>query len=386
MDPFCLPIEHLRDRRDAKWHWHDGDVLPAWVADMDFTVAPPVHRAIARSVERQDYGYPYRRGDHRLEPAFAARMAERFGWRIEEPRVKPIGDLVQAIVAALTAFSDPGDGVVVQTPIYPPFLRTIADAGRRAVLSPLVDDGSRMVLDMDDLRRVVDERTRLLLLCNPHNPAGRVFEREELEAIGRLAIERDIVIVSDEIHCDLVYPGHRHVPIGSLSEDIGARTLTLNSATKGFNIAGLRCAVMYFGSDALLARFERAIPSRLLGSVSGLGIDATVAAWREGQPWLDQVMRRLEANRDRVTAWVAETAPAIRHHRPEATYLAWLDFRDVGLPGPSPQRFFLDGARVALSAGADFGAEGESCVRLNFATSPEILELILERMSGALDR
>jgi cystathionine beta-lyase len=232
----------------------------------------------------------------------------------------------------------------------------------------------------------VDERTRLLLLCNPHNPAGRVFEREELEAIGRLAIERDMVIVSDEIHCDLVYPGHRHVPIGSLSEDIGARTLTLNSATKGFNIAGLRCAVMYFGSDALLARFESAIPSRLLGSVSGLGIDATVAAWREGQPWLDQVMRRLEANRDRVAAWAAETAPAIRHHRPEATYLAWLDFRDVGLPGPSPQRFFLDGARVALSAGADFGAEGESCVRLNFATSPEILELILERMSGALDR
>jgi cystathionine beta-lyase len=384
MDPFCLPVEFLRERRDAKWHWHDGDVLPAWVADMDFTVAAPVQRAIARSVERQDYGYPYRPGDQRLEPAFAARMAERFGWRIEEARVKPVGDLVQAIVAALTAFSDTGDGVVVQTPIYPPFLRTIDDTGRRAVVSPLVDDGSRLLTDVDGLRRAVDERTRLLLLCNPHNPAGRVFEREELEAIGQLALERDMVIVSDEIHCDLVYPGRRHIPIGSLSEDIGARTLTLNSATKGFNIAGLRCAVMYFGSDALLQRFQRAIPTRLLGSVSGLGIDATVAAWREGQPWLDQVMRRLEANRDRVAAWVAGTAPAIRHYRPEATYLAWLDCRDLGLPGPSPQRFFLDGARVALSAGADFGAG--SCVRLNFATSPEILELILQRMSGALDR
>jgi cystathionine beta-lyase len=386
MEPFVLPIETLRRRRGIKWHRYPDDVLPAWVADMDFTVPEPVQRAILGVVEQSDYGYPGRAHGEGVEAAFADRMHDRFGWRPDPALILPVADLIQAIVAAITAFSAPGDGVVVQTPIYPPFLGSIESTGRRPMLNPLVDDGSRLVVDEDGLRRAVDKRTRVLLLCNPHNPSGRVLEREELEAIGRVAVEHGMVVVSDEIHCDLVYPGRRHLPLAALGGEVGARTVTINSATKGFNIAGLRCGVMHFGSEALRARFRLAIPDRLLGAVNVVGVDATAAAWRHGQRWLDQVMVRLQANRDRVAAWAARETPAVRHHPPEATYLGWLDFRGLSLPCASPHEFFLERARVGLSAGADFGPGAETCVRLNFATSPEILEEILARMAAAIRR
>ncbi|HZV49882.1 MAG TPA: PatB family C-S lyase [Candidatus Dormibacteraeota bacterium] len=379
-----LPVETMRVRRGIKWHRYPEDVLPAWVADMDFPVAPAVQAAVSRVVEQMDYGYPWREGANGLEAAFVDRMRERFGWAVEVERVRPVTDLVQAIVAGLVAFSDPGDGVVVQTPIYPPFLGSIAATGRRWVINPLRDDGSRFVLDLDHLEAVIDERTRILLVCNPHNPTGRVFDREELEALGRVAVAHDLVIVADEIHCDLVYPGRRHLPMGSLGEEIAARTVTLNSATKGFNVAGLRCGVMYFGSEGLLDRFRRVVPDRLLGSLSSVAIDATVAAWREGQPWLDALLPLLRRNRDRVATWAAEVG--VRHHPPEGTYLSWLDLGDLDLAGESAQRFLLERARVALNAGEDFGPGYERCVRLNFATSPEILEQVLERMGGALRR
>ena len=374
----------MRRRRGLKWHRFDGDVLPAWIADMDFAVAEPVRTAIARVVEDGDYGYPHRAGDDRLEAAFAHRMRDRFGWDADPDRVVPVADLLQAILAAIVAFTDPGDGVVVQTPIYPPFLNAIARTGRRRVVDALVDDGRRLAQRPGGLDAAVDAGTRLLLLCNPHNPSGRVFERTELEAVGRVAVERDLVVVSDEVHCDLVYPEARHLPLAKLGDEVAARTVTINSATKSFNIPGLRCAVMHFGSDDLLRRFRRAFPDRLLGAVGAVGVDATVAAWREGQPWLDGVMEVLRANRDRVTAWTAALAPTIRHHPPEATFLAWLDCPGLPVGEGTPQRFFLQRARVALSSGADFGPGGETCVRLNFATSPEILDEMLARMAAAM--
>jgi len=273
---------------------------------------------------------------------------------------------------------------VVQTPIYPPFLHAIATTGRRLVVNPLVDDGRRLALDARGLEAAVDAGTRLLLLCNPHNPSGRAFDRSELEAVARVVVERDLLVVADEVHCDLVYPGHRHVVLASLGEEVAARTVTINSATKSFNIPGLRCGVMHLGSDDLLRRLRRALPERLLGMVGVAGVDATVAAWRDGQPWLDAVMGLLGENRDRVAAWAAARAPAIGHHPPEATFLAWLDCRGVGMDGARPQDFFLERARVGLHPGADFGPGGETCVRLNFATSPDILAELLDRMADAV--
>lgn len=379
-DELAPSIASLRARRGMKWRRYPENVLPAWIADMDFGVPDPVQGAVERVVRQRDYGYPERDPADRLDAAFAARMRERFGWGIDPALVLPIADLIQATIAAVLAYSEPGDGVAVQTPAYPPFLSSIDDARRRRVTNPLVDDGERLRIDVEGLERALDGRTRVLLLCNPHNPSGRVLERAELEAIAGVARDHDLVVVSDEIHCDLVYPGRRHVPFGSLGEDVAARTITINSATKGFNIAGLRCGVMHFGSAALRERFRRALPDRLMGAVNAIGVDATVAAWRDGQPWLDRVMERLRANRDRVAAWAAEQAPAILHHPPEATYLAWLE-----CPGlDDAHEFLLREARVGLARGEDFGPGGERCVRLNFATSPEILDQILERMAAAL--
>lgn len=378
-----LSIEALRARRGTKWHRYPDDVLGAWVADMDFTVAEPVQAAIRRVVDAGDYGYAARTGEAGLAAAFEYRMRTHFGWQADTELVQPVSDLIQALFAAIQAFSQPGDGIVLQTPIYPPFLVAIAQTGRHLDDNPLHDDGTRFTLDLEGLRRTVDERSRIMLVCNPHNPTGRVFSREELLALGELAVERDMVIICDEIHADLVYAGRHFVPFATLPREIADRTITITSATKGFNIPGLKCGVMYFGSAELKRRFHEVIPDRLLGQVNVLGVDATVAAWREGQPWLDQVLEVITANRSRVARWVAEEMPEIVHHAPEGTFLAWMDCRGLGLE-PSPYRFFLDQAKVGLNDGADFGTNGETCVRLNFGTSPAILEQILDRMISAL--
>lgn len=383
VQPFELSVEACRARRGTKWNKYPSDVLPAWVADMDFSVAEPIQEAIERLVNLGDYGYGARLGEVSLETAFAERMERRFGWSPDPEQVQPVSELIQALFSVLLAFSEPGDGVVMQTPIYPPFLVALAQTERRLVDNPLADEGSRFVLDAADLRRKVDDRTRILVVCNPHNPTGRVLEREELLALGELAVERDMVIVADEIHADLLYSGRRHVVMATLSPEIASRTITITSATKGFNIPGLRCALMHFGSPELRERFRRTIPDRLLGQVNVIGIDATVAAWRHGQPWLDRVMTRLSANRERVAEFVAAELPGVRHYQPEATYLAWLDCGALDLPS-SPAEFFLEQARVGLNDGADFGPASQSCVRLNFGTSGAILEEVLERMAAAV--
>jgi cystathionine beta-lyase len=201
--------------------------------------------------------------------------------------------------------------------------------------------------------------------------------------MAEVAVERDLVVVSDEIHADLVYSGHQHVPFASLGPEVAARTITLTSATKGFNIPGLRCALMYFGSPDLKARFHARMPARLLGSPNIIGIDATIAAWRHGQPWLREVMAVLEANRNRLTEFLAKEMPGISYRVPEATYLAWLDCRGLQL-GTSPFQYFLDEAKVGLMDGASFGEAGVGCIRLNFGTSPSILNQILTRMAESV--
>ena len=387
MENYLLTVDQLRARRGVKWLRYPADVLPAWVADMDFAVPDAVQEAIEQIASRREYGYGtghgLRDGENSLAAAFAEHMAARFGWQADPDGVVPVSELIQAMWASIYAFSEPGDGIVIQTPIYPPFLNTTAGTERRLVENRLLDDGTRYVLDVDGLRNVVDDTTRILMLANPHNPTGRVFERAELQALADMALERNLTVISDEIHSDLVYSGHKHIPFASLGPDIAARTITLTSATKGFNIPGLRCALMHFGSQGLKEKFQEKFPERLMGALNVVGIDATIAAWRHGQPWLKSVMTVLEANRDRLTQFLAAEMPGIRYRQPEATYLSWLDCNPLNLP-TSPYQFFLDRAKVGLNDGADFGEAGVGCVRLNFGTSPEILDQILNRMAGAI--
>ena len=382
---FELSQGALRARRNAKWNQYGADVIPAWVADMDFTVAKPIRSAIERIVHDDDFGYPLRdgeRADRAAALAFVERMKSRYGWEVSSDLVIPMADLVQGTYAPILAFSDPGDGVILQTPSYPPFRDTIATTERKLLPLPMRYQGDRYGFDLDELKALVEKDTRIFVLCNPQNPTGRVFGRDELLAVGEFAIQHDLIVISDEIHSDLVYPGRQHIPFASLGPDIAARTVTLNSATKSFNIPGLRCALVAFGNKQLRDRFHRRIPAKLTGSANVMGVDATVAAWREGQPWLDAVMAHLLRARDRVKQVLEAEAPEIVFHAPEAMYLAWLDCTKLRL-STSAFQFFLDNARVGLSAGEDFDPAATQFVRLNFGTSMSILNEILDRMITA---
>src|SRR5579859_5352866 len=381
METFLLRVDQLRARGGGKWKKYPPDVLPAFVADMDFKVAPAVQDAVTQFTDTQDYGYGQLTDTIPLFEAFSAWMVRRHHWQPDPTLTHANADVVQGLVAAIVAFSEPGDGIIAQTPIYPPFLQCIAGTGRRLVENPLVNDGTRFVMDVEGLERAAT-RASMILLCNPHNPTGRAFERAELESIATIAAENNLTIVADEIHADVVYPGATHIPMETVAAAAG-RTVTLTSATKGFNIAGLRTSIAHFGSLALKEKFDHMLPERLLGTPSRVGVAATIAAWREADAWLDAVLLYLERNRRRVAEWAAHAG--VGHYLPESTYLAWMDCRLLELPeGLTPQQHFLEHAKVGLSEGLDFGEPGRGHVRLNFATSAEILEDILGRLGAAI--
>jgi cystathionine beta-lyase len=371
----------LRARSGEKWHEFAPDVQALWVADMDFEVAEPIRRRLQRALDVGDLGYPIHPAPTPLPGLFAERMQRLFGWTVDPGLVELTTDVMQAMYVAIQQLTDPGDGLIVQTPIYPPFLGAVRELKRELLENPLREGEGGYHVDVEDLRAKA-AGARMILICNPHNPTGRVFRREELVAIAEVALEHDLWIVSDEIHEELVYPGARHVPIASLSEQVAARTVTLTSASKPFNIAGLRCAQAVFGSADLRRRY-RAVPRKLRGGLGNLGLLAVEAAWRHADPWLADCLAYLQANRDFLAEFVGTELPGVRHFRPEATYLAWLDCRALGLD-PSPHRFFLEQAKVGLSNGPSFGSQGEGYVRINFATSRALLEEALGKMAKAL--
>jgi len=252
------------------------------------------------------------------------------------------------------------------------------------ILLPLEmrDNGERMVFDADELDTLA-ARARMLILCNPHNPSGRVLDREELQVIAECAERHDLLVVVDEVHADLVYPGHEHIAFASLSPELAARTVTLYSATKSFNLPGLRCAFAAFGSAALFNRFSQHIPPRLLGDPNVFGMDATLAAWEQGDEWLTTVLAHLQRSRDHLVKRISTEMPGVRLYKPEATYLAWLDCRGLNLDVPAA-RYFLQQARVALSPGQAFLPGAEQFVRLNFAASSSLLDRIVDQMVSAV--
>jgi cystathionine beta-lyase len=377
-----LDLERLRARRSVKWQHYGRECLAAWVAEMDFPVAEPIRATLERALELDDFGYPQEQDVVGLPPLFAARMSERYGWQIDPERVEVLSDVVQGIYIALMAFTTPGAGVAVQTPIYPPFLDSVKKLGRRLSTCALVDLDDGHGIDFDALAQAC-RGARMLLLCHPHNPSGRVFTADELGAIAALVLEHDLLVVSDEIHADLTLPGRTFTPFAAIDPEVAARTLTLSSASKAFNIAGLRCAVAHFGSSSLQERFNACVPGHARGGVGILGQYCTKAAWEGGGPWLGEVKRTLDDNRHYLIRALHERLPQVRVHLPEATYLAWLDCSRLGLGNKSAAAHFIERGRLALSDGAWFGEGFEQCVRLNFATSPAMLREIVERLIDA---
>ena len=374
---------HARSRVGVKWTRHGADVIPSFVADMDFDPPPPVLEVLRGHLDRGDLGYGPSAAE--LAPAFASWQERRHGWRLDVEAVRPFTSVLHALEVALWHTTVPGDGVVVFTPIYFPFLGAIDSIGRRRVECPLVRPGWR--IDPDRLAAAIDDTTRVVLACNPHNPTGRVFDDSELAAIADVADRHDLLVISDEIWADLLHPGSVHHPLATVDERFAGRLVTLGSASKSFNLAGLRTAVAHIDHAPLRTALE-AMATHQHGAPSTLGIAATISAWADCDEWLDDARRTITARRDHLARRLTRDLPEIGFDPPEATYLAWLDFSGVagGALGDDPAEFLLEQARVAPSSGPQFGPGGAGFARFNVATSEEILDETIDRVVGAIDR
>ena len=373
-------IINRRTSDSVKWRRYDEDVLPLWVADMDFASPEPVIRALRQRVEHGIFGYASELPE--LRPLIVERLQRLYDWQVEPEALIFVPGVVTGFNQAVQALALPGEGVLAQTPVYYPILYAPGNAGCTLDEMELTrrPDGSYEI-DWEAMEAAITDRTRVFILCNPHNPVGRVFRRSELERMAEICLRHNIVICSDEIHCDLIFSGQQHMPIATLAPEVAAQTITLIAPSKTYNIAGLHASVAIIPNPELRQRYQAARRG-LVPSVGLMGQTAALAAYRDGQPWLDAVLEYLEANRDFVAEFVREELPGITMHPPEGTFLAWLDCRGAGLE--EPHQFFLDKARVALNDGAVFGRGGEGFVRLNFACPRSTLAEALGRMRDAL--
>jgi cystathionine beta-lyase len=370
----------------VKWKYFDQDVLPMWVADMDFKSPEPIIRAVS---ERAAYGvYGYEMPPKSLNEAVCAWLLRRHGWRVQPDEIVFLPGLVSGLNLMCRAFGRMGDEAIVLPPVYPPFLDAPSNNGmtvRKVQLQESLRDGRiEYALDMDAMERAFNNRTSMLLMCHPHNPIGREWTQDEMTQLAALCAKRDAVIVSDEIWADLTLDGAPHTPFASLSPEIAQRTVTLMAPSKTFNVPGLGCSLAIVQNPALKRRLVNA-ESGIIAHVNAFGLVAAEAAFTQCDDWLDELRGYLTANRDALLDFVDEHMPTIRATAPHATYLGWLDCRNASIDG-NPYTFFLKKARVALSDGAGFGSGGEGFVRFNFGCPRALMMQALERMRDALRR
>ncbi len=376
-------FDRIIERRGSdsmKWAACGEEELALWVADMDFAAPPAVTEALRRRIEHPVYGYGVE--PPRLRELIIERLQRRYGWKVEPEAIVFMHGVVPGFHFALRALLRPGQTLLIQTPVYPPILHAAGKWGLRARHNSLRqgEDG-RYEVDFDDFEAQAAQ-SDLFLLCNPHNPVGRVFRREELERMAEIALRHDLPIVSDEIHADFIYPGHTHLPIATLDREVERRTITLMAPSKSFNIAGLECSYAIIPDGELRERYRAAMEGLSRGA-NILGYVAAQAAYESGEPWLEALLRYLEANRDFVAACVADHLPGVRMAVPEGTFLAWLDCREA-VRDELPGAFFQREARLHLNEGLLFGEEGRGFVRLNFGTPRALLAEALGRMAAAL--
>ncbi len=385
-------VINRRISESYKWREYPDDVLPLFVADLDFRSPEAVVRALRSYVHEAVFGYP--RGLHthdraqleELASVVVRRMADRYNWQIAVEDVIPIPGVVTGLNMACHCFRAnpnlPQPSVIVQPPVYPPILAAPSNAGLQRIESPLhCEKGGAYSIDWDSFRSGIAQNTALFILCNPHNPIGRVFRRDELERMAELCLSMNVVICADEIHSDILFDNEEHIPIASLDREIARRTITLMGPSKTFNLAGLQCAFAIIPNPDLRRQF-RSAREGLVPWVNAMGLIGAEAAYRDGQPWLDQMLPYLRGNREFLWDFVNREFPNIRMTKPQGTYLAWLDCRELELD--NPYDFFLQHARVALNDGRTFGTGGSGFVRLNFGCPRSILEQALSRMKGSL--
>jgi cysteine-S-conjugate beta-lyase len=367
-------LESLHHRAGEKWAAHDADVLSATIAEMDFPLAPPVAEALHRAIDRHDLGYPGP-APLSLRRAFARFAARRLHWTVDEDQVVLVPDVMVGLVELCRAIARPGEAVAFATPAYPPFFGALPNAGVKLTNVGLLADGS---LDLEGLEAALAAGVRALVLASPHNPTGRVLPREELEAIAERCAEHEVWVLADEIHAPLTLPGATHIPWLEVSDAARRWGIAVTSASKAFNLAALKAALLVTADPA--ARDLVARMPALHEHAGLLGVIAAEAAFDDGDDWLDAVITKLAANREQLGRELARDLPEVAWRPPQATYLAWLDCTGLGL-GDEPAEIFLAKGRVALGRGLDYGAPGAGHARLNFATSPDRLSDALLRLA-----
>ncbi|MEX2462454.1 MAG: MalY/PatB family protein [Paenibacillaceae bacterium] len=360
----------------------NADIIPLWVADMDFESPPAIKAALEARAAQGIYGYTIR-PDGYLS-AITSWFDRRHHWQINPNWITDSPGIVTSLSLAVELFSEPGSSVIIQSPVYYPFYDVIRMNGRQIAKNPLVQINGRFEIDFDHLEGLMQDGAKLLLLCNPHNPGGRVWERQELLRLGELSLQYGVLVISDEIHCDLTFTGHPYIPYASLSEEFAQNSLTLLAPSKTFNLPGLQSSIVVTPNKELKQKLDYRLKALSLHMTNYFIPDAIQAAYNEGDIWLDELLVYLEANATYALDFISREIPAIKAMKPEGTYLLWLDCHGLKLDTQELKTLMFNKAQVAFSEGSVFGSEGVGYLRINFACPRSILEEALKRFSRAV--
>ena len=360
------------------------DVIPLWVADMDIPAPLPVRLALIKRVLHPVYGYSIH--NDCFFRSIKKWMDEQFDFHVEKEWITCTPGIVPALNIAVMSLTEPGDEVVIQPPVYPPFFNAVTDHGRKPVINPLKEEDHYYRMDIADLKSKITDRTRLLILCNPHNPVGRVFTREELTELAHVCMENNIMIVSDEIHADIVYEPHRHTPIASISSDISNNTITCMAPSKTFNIAGFATSEIIIENPEIRKKFRYITETLHICNGNILGDTALIASYKHGKPWLRRTLKFLRGNIDYVINYANEHIPSLHIGVPESTFLLWLDCREWGMDPEALRDFFIHDAKLGLNDGVDFGECGRGFMRMNIGTCRRTLKKAMKQLKEAAER
>lgn len=368
----CIKWDH------ADLFFGKNDLLPMWVADMDFESPPEVVEAIVTRAKHGIYGYTAR-SDSYYE-SIVSWLSRRHGWEVEKEWISHAPGVVPAVHIAIMALTHPGDKVIVQTPVYYPFFKAVEETGRQLILNPLIESGGRYTMDFEDLERKIDSRTKIIILCSPHNPVGRVWTRDELSKLGEICLSSNIKIISDEIHSDLVLGNNRHIPIATISEEVSSITLTCVAPSKTFNLAGLSSAAVISSSSTLLSEYSNMLSSVGAGMSNVFGTIALQTAYNKGEHWLEELLEYISGNFEYMRDFLKANFPEVKVTELEGTYLAWIDFRGTGMSVEELKNLLYEKAKVGFEDGSIFGMEGEGFMRVNLACPRAIVEEAMKRL------
>lgn len=372
----CMKHDQCKDM------FGSDDVIPMWIADMDFEVGQFITDAIKKRAEHALYGYDFRSDN--CYRSIIDWVEKRNGWKIEKDWIAFTPGVVAGLVFGINAFTKEGEGIVIQPPVYPPFAATINNNNRKIINNPLVVKDGKYEIDFEDLDKKLAD-AKMLMFCNPHNPTGRVFTREELLKVGELCVKHDVYIVSDEIHADLIHKPHKHIHIASLSPEIAKRTVTLIAPSKTFNVAGMATSVLIASDPETRAKFVGEIERIHVGAGNTFGSIVLEAAYRNGEEWLENVMEYINRNIKFSKDYIAENMPKIKSYPTEGTFLLWLNFSELGMSCEQIKDFLVNKAKLALNYGPEFGEEGCQHMRMNLGTSLAVIEQALKQLKKAYD-